>query len=194
MGLIPYGVSYITTATGSVAKFVECENCKGEYVYQMTREEAGSGTSLLFINRGGAKLRAVEEAEALLAEELATACDPVPCPFCGWYQKPMIEQLRKPRLRWLYYVALAVFLAGLGCLLHAIFWVTADNPGLYKGKIEHWWLASALFGIGTFAVLLAKYVGSRLYNPNRENVEKRKELGRSLAISKGEFMKGQQQS
>jgi hypothetical protein len=193
MGL-PIGASYTTTVAGSVAKFVECENCKGEYVYQMTREEEGSGTSLLFLNNRGAKLRAVEKAEAILAEELASSCDPVPCPFCGWYQKPMIEEMRKVRWQWLYLAALVVFLLGLGCLIRALFWATSDEPELYSGKIEHWWLASALFGIGTVALVLTKYLGSRLYNPNRQDVEKRKELGRSLAMSKVDFMKGEPQS
>src|SRR4051812_28783971 len=70
---------YKCTVSGSIWKIVDCEQCQQVYVYPMTREVTGEGTSLYFLNNQGAKETAESEARSGLACVLEEDCDAVPC-------------------------------------------------------------------------------------------------------------------
>src|SRR5216110_1925556 len=93
---IPIGQKYTCTVSGRVVKNVTCVHCNCQYVYVMKREVSGEGTSLLWADNSGAKQRAAESANEMLAKKLEKDCDYVGCPDCGNYQPNMI---RKKRIR-----------------------------------------------------------------------------------------------
>ena len=56
----------------------------------MKRSASRSGSSFLFLDNEGAKLRAHDEENATLHRQLNQEQDAVPCPECGWVQLAMI--------------------------------------------------------------------------------------------------------
>ena len=73
--------------SGRILRTVRCENCTLSYEYAMQRTVKLHGES--------AEEVLAAEAERQLRKQLATECDLVPCPSCGWYQQHMIDQARK---------------------------------------------------------------------------------------------------
>jgi hypothetical protein len=189
---IPYAQSYNVSATGSVVKLVECESCKGEYVYKLTRQGEGSGTSMLFLDNEGAQGRAEQEARQLLLERLLTSCDPVPCPFCGWYQQNMVDRMRRHHQGWMITVGFLAGFAAFVCCLVAAFFTTRNDAANYVAQSVVFWLLTAVLGIAAPALIWGKHYLARIYDPNQQDVEKRKELGRYRAMSKADFMKMEQ--
>jgi hypothetical protein len=185
---IPYATDYTSTLSGSVLKFVPCEQCGTEYVYQMERTATGSGTSLLFLDNEGASERASSQAEAQLRRKLERGVDLVPCPRCGWYQQNMIPKARKQYRRWMLNTGavLAVSLLPVG-----LFGAMA-NAGKHGPPTIPWPLflagliAFALVGIG---LMVAKSVLASRHDPNGQDVETRKQLGQSRAILREELEK-----
>ncbi|HEV8378880.1 MAG TPA: hypothetical protein VGP99_08515, partial [Tepidisphaeraceae bacterium] len=94
---IPIGASYTSTATGKIAKPVQCVRCGGEYVYIMERKVTGGGFSFLFVDNDGAAKRAEAAARQNLERKLNDDCDLVACPDCGHYQPQMIRKIRGRR-------------------------------------------------------------------------------------------------
>jgi hypothetical protein len=92
---------------GTIRKDVTCELCSKEYSYELSRK--GSGRSTGFILSNAALMEARERAQANLAKILSNACDPVPCPYCGWYQEDMVLRARQLRYRWMNQVGLYLF-------------------------------------------------------------------------------------
>src|SRR5947209_8764612 len=99
---IPVAAEHTATAAGTIVKEVRCEHCGSEYVYQMARQAAGSGTSLLFLDEKRAKYRAAKRAQARLQQLLERDCDPVPCPDCGKYQAHMYRAVRRSYQLWMW--------------------------------------------------------------------------------------------
>jgi hypothetical protein len=77
--------------SGSVMKTVRCENCTLSYEYEMRRTVKLRGET--------ARETLAAEAERRLRKQLAQECDPVPCPSCGWYQRHMVEWMRRQAMR-----------------------------------------------------------------------------------------------
>jgi hypothetical protein len=96
-----YGVDWTVTRSGSVLKFVRCEQCNHEYAYWMHRKIQHSSFSVLGLDNRGAANRADREAQTRLQRSLSNYCDPVPCPECGHYQSEMIDRVRRTRAMWL---------------------------------------------------------------------------------------------
>src|SRR5688572_20468934 len=94
-------MEYTATVSGSVPKFVRCEQCGFEYVYELTRRASGQGTSFLFLDNEGAESAAHAAAHQALVAKLEDAIDPVPCLGCGHYQADMVALLRRRYLRWM---------------------------------------------------------------------------------------------
>jgi tellurite resistance protein len=114
---IPYGTRYTAKVTGSVLKQCRCEACGEEYTYTAQRRAAGTGTSFLWLNDGGAQQRAAIGAQVQVALQLQRAVDPVACPGCGWLQADMVRVLKRRRLKWILWaslpMALVCFLIGI---------------------------------------------------------------------------------
>jgi hypothetical protein len=193
MVFIPYAREYTVTTTGTVVKLVECESCKGEYVYQLTRRGAGTGTSMLFLDDAGAQQRAEHEARAALLEKLSLDCDPVPCPFCGWYQRDMVERVRRLRHRWLITAGWLLVPIGLVFALVAAFFTQHPAADQHTTEIALFWALAALCVVGSPALIVWRYRSARKHDPNTEDVEKRKALGAHRAMSKVDFLRWQAQ-
>jgi hypothetical protein len=191
MVFIPYANTYTVTTTGSVMKFVDCESCKGEYVYKLTREGKGEGTDMLFLDNKGAIDRAEQEARSLMVARLAKSCDPVPCPMCGWYQQQMVERMRYHHHRWMVTAGVFSFPIALFWSLFAMAFTTTSAPGNHNSEILFFWTLTAFFALATPALWVGKYYLARNYFPNNKDVERRLELGRDRAMTKLDFMKMQ---
>jgi hypothetical protein len=181
---------YTAKVGAQVARTVTCEECGLEYVYVMTRSAEGEGSSVLFLDMAGAQSSAEQKANELLRHKLQTSCDPVPCPSCGRYQEHMIPRARWHRNRWMLKTGLALFPLSVIAMLVALV-VTAlaadkRDVGLtiLAGLL---WACVAVGGVGAVALPLYKYLSSRNYDPNNEDLEDRKKRGQERAISKQEF-------
>src|SRR5687768_14080881 len=106
--MIYVGTEWTVTRSGSVLKFVKCEQCNHDFAYWMRRKLESSSFSVLGLDNRGAVNRATEEAEYCLRRSLRRSCDPVPCPECGHYQPDMVEQIRRNRLEWLWIIAIVL--------------------------------------------------------------------------------------
>jgi hypothetical protein len=93
--------------SGTTVKDVCCERCGFEYVYQFQRRTAREvATNVGFYDYKAAEARASDN----LTHVLRDSCDPVPCPNCGWYQRPMVLRARQLRYRALRATALVILM------------------------------------------------------------------------------------
>jgi hypothetical protein len=169
------------TATGTTVKHVQCEACGFEFVYQLRRTVHGRATSFLIPDHQAAWVQANEN----LRHALATACDPVPCPLCGWLQRPMVRRARQLKYRrlWLVSLLLVVAAAILGAAGAIVLALTHQQSGPIP------WPAGVLFllagaALAAAPVVLLKFILAWSYDPNDGDVESRIELGCSCAVGK----------
>jgi len=166
---------------GSTVVVVTCRNCGEKYRYLLKRTAKGDSPS---------REQARQIAHQRLRLLLANSIDPVPCPFCGWFQKKMIPLLHKRRLPRMRSYALALVFVGilvavLGLLMLKSFFERGDKAMLAP--------AQTLLGIAAamvlsgIALLLVRHFKNANYNPNDpESEQERIELGRSLGITQEE--------
>jgi hypothetical protein len=140
----------------------------------------------MFLNNEGAKERATAKAQADLAEKLAKKCDPVHCPHCGHMQAEMVREAKKRYLDWLFKGGVgalcAAVLLGALAINSALSEVVARRPDQYL-----FWILSSIAAISGLCMLFVKFVLSARLSPNSLDVETRKQLGRTKAVSKDEF-------
>jgi hypothetical protein len=188
--VIPYAQSYTSTMTGRVPKLVDCEGCQQKYVYLLERSASGEGTSLLFLDNEGAKERAQERAKAELEYKLGRACDPVPCPRCGWYQQHMIPKAKEQHKAWMWTAGLAAILLAVPLgLVAAIASVVAENQGS-RGAAVVTYLSLALMAVALVlgpAWLFVRYRAVKQFDPNAELAEDRIARGRDRAVTLEQF-------
>ena len=185
---IPYAQTYTATLRGRVLKSVTCEQCRAEYVYSMEREATGQGTSLLFLDNEGASGRASTDAEWELQRTLDQDCDPVPCPTCGRYQAPMVGQLRKQHLSWMFWAGGLTLIASLVDLL--IFYlnmvdIRGGNPTA-KSVTLGILLVAVPLGLGL--IVLRRVLAAR-FDPNASDVNTRKQIASGRALLREELEK-----
>jgi len=183
---IPVGSNHTCVATGQAAKLVCCESCALEYVYVLERTVQRSSFSPLFLDEGGAGGRASDRAARALTAALGKACDPVPCPWCGWYQQSMLPAVRRQHRRGLFVAGAcaavgALPLAILGGLLNSLPKLGPALPWpVFLG------LVIAVFTAGLL-MMLAKFVLAFRHDPNRGDPPVNRLIGRSRAWPRGEF-------
>lgn len=178
-------LEYQATARGSALKQVNCEECESEYFYIVQRAATGRGTSPLMLFNQGAAAHAEAQAAAELNASLDRAVDLVPCPKCGRFQSNMVQKAQRRRHRWMFIVGLTltITVGTVGGLL-----AFANHKNAEKG----WNFApSPLFEICvglTFALGVAILIGrpiiSRRFDPNTQDVEERRLLGQSRAMTR----------
>jgi hypothetical protein len=170
--------------SGSTLRTVVCEQCQTEYIYFLTREAEASAVAVLFLDQEGAGIRALGAAQADLRKKLASEHDPIPCPTCGWYQKPMVKVLRAAHWRGLHIAG--VILMYIGFLFAAMHVLQVLGA---KGK----WIDPALLNIGSFfggiglTLMVVRKLLSMPLDPNAGDPEVRKKQGRSLALTRPEY-------
>jgi hypothetical protein len=193
MGIpIPYALTYTATVEGRAPKLVQCEGCGHEYVYFLERTASGQGTSMLFLDNEGAQSTASAEAHAELMARLDKACEAVPCPACGRYQQHMVTYARHLRYRWMRTGAVLLFTLGALLFMGAMAFSPArGNPNDPDADLP----ATLLWGgvwmgfLGCPALLVLRYWLSKRYDPNREDLEERKQYGQRYSMSLPDFLK-----
>ncbi len=186
--MIPYAKTYTATMRARVLKFVVCEQCGCEFVYQMERESSGAGTSMLFLDNAGASKRAENKAEADLRKKLDTECDPVPCMDCGQYQQNMLPGLRAAHRSWMFLLGVLLVFGGVVCFV-ATSIVRSTVPPALPQTIS--FLLSSGVGlliVGLVLVVVRKVLAAG-HDPNTGDTEPRKAQGAALAMRKAEFDK-----
>jgi hypothetical protein len=183
---IPYAQTYTATMRGRAVKVVNCEQCRAEYVYFMEREAIGQGTSVLFLDNEGASGRAASDAERSLNRMLAEDCDPVPCPACGWYQKPMVQLLRKQYRHWMLWTGglllIGSFVAGIVLYLNLVN-IHGSNPTVTSVTVGIL-LFSIPVGLG---LMILRRVLAANFDPNCEDLETRKQVAAEKGMLKIEL-------
>ena len=159
----------------------KCEACNCEYVYQVTRRSAGSSTGFLNADYVAAQ----QSADKNLHNALAKACDPVPCPMCGWYQRNMVRRARYLRFRPLEYAGAGLVLASVVAFLIVV--IGGKEAGWSEWSLV---LPLALFASGV-VLLILRSVLPRSFDPNTADLESRIRLGRRRAISKEAYEAGE---
>ncbi len=185
---IPYGMGYTSTTSGAVFKFVGCEQCRVEYVYQLQRTAEGQGTSLLFLDNEGAEDRASSRAKESLRRKLERGVDLAPCPACGWYQQRMVLKARKEHYRWM---LITGFCLALGLIPIAVFGGVLNAPKPRNPEpVIPWSLFLAVLGalaVISVGLMLGKFILSWHYDPNLQDVETRRQQGRERGMMRDEF-------
>jgi hypothetical protein len=192
---VPYGMDYTTTTRGSMLKLAACEQCQAEYVYRLERMATGTGSSLLFVDNEGARNRSASRAERRLNQILDRAVDPVPCPACGWYQKAMVAKARRLHRRWMLQLGggLLVGLIPIGLIAVAINSGTEHRNGV---PLITWTLLVGIFAtlaLMCLGLMIGKVVLARGYDPNNQDVEARKQLGKARATLRADLERLAQQ-
>lgn len=186
--IIPIGTNYTATMSGRLPKLVKCTLCGIGYVYLLERTASGASMSFMFLDEEGARARAAAQAEEVLRKRLEREIDVVPCPACGHVQPEMIPQARKLRLRWLK-IAGIVFLP-IAAILFVFAMVAASSPRPAGGSTaELLWLATACAALCVPGLPMLKFALCYSYDPNAEDVEARKSLGQSRALTQEAFVK-----
>jgi hypothetical protein len=183
---IPIGIDYTSTMSGAVLKFVRCEHCGTEYVYQLERTATGEGTSFLFSDNKGASARAASRAEDALRRKLERGVDLVPCPACGWYQQNMLPRARREHRRWMLNTGACLTIglipvALIGGLISA---GQVGTPAIPWPVILAGLVVLAALGIG---LMVGKFILARGYDPNSQDVETSKQLSQERAMLRDEF-------
>ncbi len=92
---------YTTEQVGELLFQVECDRCKCEYYYVLSR--IGVGQDVDFGGSGSSSARRTAENRSSndLAQRLLTEAELVPCPKCHWINDEMIEGYRRSKFRWI---------------------------------------------------------------------------------------------
>ena len=185
---------YTATAYGRVLKVVPCENCSTEYVYVLEREGSGVGTSMYLLNDEGAAGHAQSAAGDTLKSILENDFDPVPCPACGHYQRYMFPKLVESKWVWIQALRLLVIMGGclaaVTALYQGIAYLQHANDRAFTNMIEAGSVLLLLCLGGVGLSFLHKFK-IRHFNPNLEDQSARSAIGRSRAVTRAEFEKGQ---
>jgi ssDNA-binding Zn-finger/Zn-ribbon topoisomerase 1 len=191
---IPVGVHHTAKAKATVPRFVTCEKCGHGYGYWLTRTGFGYAYSHWGVIPFGRPDRIVGDAEVELEKKLKTACEAVPCPECGWYQKHMLARARQERFGWLLWAGIGGGLLGAFLLMslcgvaevvvgpraHALGALSLLRMFLFLALP----LLVALASVGAY--FLRDYLSAR-YNPNDADVEERKERGWQRSMSPKQY-------
>ena len=181
---IPLGQRHIVTATGSAPKLVHCESCSGDYVYFATVAAQGEGFSPLFLAGQAATDEAEHRAKAKLAEELAKAVQPIPCPTCGWYQHDMVAPARE--LRYAKKMWLCKVFGGFSVVMILPFLLLASPGGGHM--IPAWGVMLSATPAAAFAALFAFFARqSSRFDPNSVPQPERMRVGKTYALPEAEF-------
>jgi hypothetical protein len=122
--------NHTSTASGSVAKYVCCEQCSVEFGYILHRQRTGHAVSLFFLDETGAASRARQRAESGLRRALESGVDPCSCPKCDHLQKNMVREAGRRYLGWMSFgsALVALVLAPAAFLLSLLVMNALSGP------------------------------------------------------------------
>jgi hypothetical protein len=181
---IPIGTKFETTATDTFMVCERCERCQAEYVFEVACTARGSSFSPAFLANEGAARRAEDEATRKLQAMRRTATAPVPCPMCGWYQRPMIRLARAQHNRWMQGWSIGLFISLL-FLAPAI--LLAGCASAHSLILAALWLAAPIAFVGGIGLTIVRPITCDRFDPNAQDVGERKQLGRSVAMLREDY-------
>jgi hypothetical protein len=197
---IPIGMHYTSAQAGFAAREVQCEQCGERYMFDIHRQAAGWSFSLFFLNNSGARATAARRAAQGLQKKLRNSTDLVPCPTCGCCQSDAVARVRSElgseARSWaiLAFVISLVFVA-----LDAIYIYDSQSPQrapLFEARLRAegrnpaeirersmLWLTGIATGAALigFGLICLGRIRMALYDPSREELEKRIAAGRQRA-------------
>jgi hypothetical protein len=176
---IPIGTRFESTATDTFVVCERCERCQAEYVFEVARTARGSSFSPALIADEGAARRAADEATRKLRAMRRTATAPVPCPMCGWYQRPMIPLAQAQHNRWMQGWGIGLLLSLL-LLLPATLCALCANA--HSSILVALGIANLVAFVGGIGLQIVRLITCGRFDPNAQDEKKRKELGRSIAM------------
>ena len=106
-----------------------------------------------------------------LGRALKRHVEPVACPQCGWYQRPMVAEVRRRALAWTERVAVGLIVASqIGLVVAArrhLLPTAAAHLWAGAGPATAWWAVTAVAGTVAAAMLVARWLIARTVDPNR---------------------------
>jgi hypothetical protein len=174
---------YTCKVSGGTFKFVECEECKQKYVYQMVREASGQGNSLYFLDNAGAQRRANSQAQAILNKTLQEDCDPVPCPKCACYQQNMMEKLCREYRLWMYWTGVSMIFVSVLCGAFA-FMHSALEGGMLAAALA---VVAFLGFVGGIGVIVWRRQLAAEFEPNETPLAERQSIAEERAVKVKNF-------
>lgn len=165
--MIPYFASrFETSQTGTQLAGVECEQCRCQYYYELTRIGSGTATAAYGLGKTSAEASSQLQSEVELQERLSEEAELVPCPECHWINTELVEGYRRSRYRWAVPLAAGIAFCGtVAALISAAFlWngLAADRGALPYVLIGGPGISIA---IGAVIVLIRNLLRSRI-RPN----------------------------
>ncbi|HEX5139021.1 MAG TPA: hypothetical protein VFY93_18775 [Planctomycetota bacterium] len=176
---ILFWTRHAATATGRARRVVRCEECGGEYAYEIERAAVGHGISVYALDEDGAAKRARKEAQEHLVRQLDAEIEVVPCPKCGWVQTGMTPLARRQYRRWMDTTGWVVALLAVT----AAFANMAMGSGAPPRRLLVAWPWVIVAGVLGPALVLLRLALANAYEPNDEPVEVRIERGRKRSVA-----------
>lgn len=173
---------YVTFTASEVQKY-RCERCGDAYCFEAVATATGKGHSPFMLDDEEAARRAQRRARSRARRVVRTWHYPVPCPSCGWYQRAMLNGMRRRLYTWMRTVAVvAVLLAAPAFLAGA-----AAGAAARTGRAADPLVGGACAGL-CLLVGLVFFIGlvirRRRFDPNqRTPAATRIALGRDMAVS-----------
>lgn len=171
MTAIYFQKRFTAHVSGTIVRQVTCERCSFAFEYDITRTAAGYGISPYGVNDDGAARRAANHAERNLAELLAHAADPVPCPECGWLQADMVQESRARQWGTLRAVAISIlFMSLLSMVLGAMLLLGSNSLADEWRTLFLWTGTPAAIAA---ALLIIRWLCVKAINPNAGEQQRR---------------------
>jgi hypothetical protein len=174
---MPVYLEHTSFLQATVMRFVVCEDCESEYVYELEIEGSGLANSTIFYS-GSAPDKAKKQARDEFNEQKKFKCRALPCPNCGYFQDHMIYQAKRDRSG-IYFligfiVAFAFLILGFGLM---------SMPEYRSFGTKVCFLAVAIGGgiAGIGGILFATY------EPNKLPEETRLEMADKGSILRKDF-------
>jgi hypothetical protein len=169
----------------TVPRYVRCEHCDSNYIYELTRVGVGEAEGMLINKELVASPLAVERAMADLRRELAHGNEAVPCPECYLYQKCMTAEARRIQWGWIRRIGGQALLALPIVTVLAVLMAVVFFPGNTRLAVA---LASGiavvLLAAGAITALVFHLTPCR---PNQWSESYRRGQAEALACTREEF-------
>lgn len=175
-----------TTVDRTVPRYVLCEHCGEEYVYELNRTGYGEAGFGLTSDQNQVYVWAVRAAWVDLDRKLATGAEAVPCPSCHKYQRHMLPAARALRWGWVRRLGGQALVALPIVAVAAVMVAVIAFPNRSNLPLV---LAGATMGAFLLAGALAAFAFKLApCDPNRWSEHFRAEQADSLACPRSQFI------
>lgn len=149
-----FATTYESTAVGRRIVGIQCDKCRHEYCFELSRIGDGGARAHYGIGAEFAKNRAAVMAENDLKAKLENESDLVPCPNCNWINEEQIAIYRKSRYQGLA-GCFGVFALFGACLATIICFLIVGRPNNNGDVGDQGIMPYFVFAIPAFMVVSA---------------------------------------